>query len=50
LSFPPVIIAVNMRKPDTAAAVGPDRRSTELVCAALGLALMALALRIASIW
>ena len=48
-----------MRKPDAAAAAankhlagraGGNRRPTELVCLALALALVVLAMRIASIW
>jgi len=44
-----------MRKPVTAAAAatsaaGRDRRAMELVCLTLGLAMLAIVVRIASIW
>jgi hypothetical protein len=59
LLFPPVADGVNMRKPDGASIaarkaslpVGSGHNApVELVCLALALALVALALRIASIW
>jgi hypothetical protein len=52
-------VGVNMRKPITAAAAatsavlpagGRDRRAMELVCLALALGLLAIVVRIASIW
>jgi hypothetical protein len=52
-------VGVNMRKPVTASvaatsallpAGSPGKRSVELVCLALALALLALVFRIASIW
>ena len=57
--FPPDDSGVNMRKPDTASAAArkaPFPAGTraeapvELVCLALALALLVLAVRIASIW
>jgi hypothetical protein len=59
LLFPPVADGVNMRKADGASiparkaslpAGGGHNGATQLVCLALALALLALALRIASIW